>query len=533
MGWSRSIVLMAIVLLLVLGNQNAGIGSPILASLTSVQLQVYRLYFDDLADLRAALAPPGDLDVLGVDLQARFAALLIDEGNADQLRNRGYRLELDARKTGQNSLSWSTDYYTYDRMVADLTKLTADYPSITRLSDLGPTWKAVNGGTNRRLWAIEITRGANPKPQVLFDAEQHAREIVTPEIAMRLAKYLLDNYGRDAEATYLVDNRDIWIVPMVNPDGHALVEGGSSLKRKNDNTNLGNCGEPYWGVDLNRNFPYSWGSAGADSNPCGETFYGPSSGSEPETQAIMRLINANSFKFLMDYHSFGNLVLWPWGYQSGNAGLDLRLAPTGAKLAQLTGRSGSTPYTPEQGSQLYLTSGNLLDWAYANKNVLAFTTEIGSSNDWFDPPYGRVDTLWAENRPPALYLLNIADDPDRIYGPEATEARVSTASVGLTGTITLTATISDLGNGGQTIVGAELFVDSAGANGTGFAMIPVDGAFDSPAETVQATLPASSLELGRHTLLIRGRDVAGHWGSLAMVFVRVEGVSTLYFPWIG
>ncbi|MBI2864025.1 MAG: zinc carboxypeptidase [Chloroflexi bacterium] len=534
-GWIRrkfgtiAVLLLVPALFLLPGNQNGRASSPTLASSGPSQLSIFRLYFVDDADLRQALGPPNAFDVLGVDLNGRFAVLLITDDDAESLRAGSYRVELDERSAGQSLLSWSAEYYTYDRMLAELTQLTANYPSIARLYDLGPTWKTTKGEAGRRVWALRIRRGDNPKPQILFDADQHAREIVTPEIAMRLAKHLLENYGRDAEATYLVDNRDVWIVPMVNPDGHVLVEGGVSLKRKNDDTDNGGCGEPYWGVDINRNFPYRWSSPGADSYPCGETYYGPSAGSEPETQALMRLIDDNSFMFLMDYHSFGNLVLWPWGYTDSGTDLDPRLAATGAKLAQLTARSGGTSYSPIQGSQLYLTSGNLLDWAYASKSVLAYTTEIGSSGDWFDPPYARVDAFWAENKPPALYLLNIADDPDRVYGPETRDARAFAGSVAPTGTIAITATISDLGNGGQNIVAAELFVDTAGANG-GIAMTPVDGTFDSPSEVVQVTLSAAAIGVGRRTLLVRGQDAAGNWGSLSMTFVRVEGASAAFFP---
>ncbi|MCL5960155.1 MAG: M14 family metallopeptidase [Chloroflexi bacterium] len=490
---------------------------------------LFKLYYGSPAELRQALSLLASFDLLGIDTKGKFASVLISDGDADKLRQSGYRIEVDLQHSGVQISSWSAEYYTYNRLVSDLASLADRFPSLASVHDLGPAWQTTKGLADRRIWALHITTGGQGKPQMLFDANQHAREIATPEIAIRLAKHLLEDYGRDAEVTFLVNHRDIWIVPMVNPDGHFQVEQGSSMKRKNADTDTGSCYEPYWGVDLNRNFPYGWGLDGSSSFPCDEIYSGPSPGSEPETQALMNLISANSFTFLMDYHSFGNLILWPWGYTS-TPPTDSRLPATGNKLAQLTGRSGSSPYTPEQGSALYLTSGNILDWAFQTKGTLAFTTEMGSYEDWFDPPYYRVNAFWSENEPPAMYLLNIADNPNRIYGPEARGATATPSVTMLTNTITLTATISDSGNGGQAIAAAEYFVDMAGADGTGSPMSAADGAFDSLTETVQAAIPVSTIGIGPHIILVRGRDAAGNWGSLSMVFVNVNAPNRLYLP---
>jgi len=259
-------------------------------------------------------------------------------------------------------------------------------------------------------------------------------------------------------------------------------------------------------VDLNRNFPYQWGGAGSSPNPCYDTYRGSGPLSEPEDQALAQLIQEQQFVLTVGYHSYGQMILYPWGYTTAPPPDEALFAAIARKMASYNG------YTWGQGSTtLYPTNGDLDDWAYHEVGALSFTVEMGTS---FNPPYSAVEGLWQENRGPALYLLKIANDPAQVYGPEASDVALVTASPNLT----LTAVLSDVRSGGQDVVAAEFFVDVLGDPGTGYSLAPADGAFDSPQEQVMATLPWPGP--GRHSLYVRGQDAEEYWGPVSVAFWR-------------
>ena len=334
---------------------------------------------------------------------------------------------------------------------------------------------------------------------------------------------LADGYGVDPLITYLVNERETWIVPMVNPDGHIHAEADFLWRKNVDNTN-GLCYPDYWwatpGVDLNRNFDDHWGWGGGSSDACVETYWGPAGFSEPEDQAIRSLVESPghpSFTAVVSYHAYGDLVLHPWGYTATlptDGGLMQAMA---AKIASYNG------YTPGQASTgLYVTNGDTCDWTWGAHGIPCFTVEMG---DQFMPLYSAVAGLWDENRPGALYALNIADQNARAFGPEVTQVQAVTWTNGLT----VTAQVSDLGNGGQVITAAQLFVDTLGPNGSGQPMLPADGLWNSGTETVTLALPP--LPPGRHTLYVRGADAGGHWGSVGVAWPRE--LVRVYLPMVG
>ncbi|MGE5708315.1 MAG: M14 family metallopeptidase [Bacteroidota bacterium] len=300
-------------------------------------------------------------------------------------------------------------YHDYREMLEEMRNLAARYPSLARLVDLGDSWEKTQGKADRDIWALRIGKGApaelDQKPALLFMGEHHAREIASSEISLFLLKHLLENYGKDAEVTQAVDGRDIWIVPMVNPDGFELAMKGSDW-RKNTNISAGGTLSYGGGVDVNRNYGFSWDKAGGSTSPTHPTYRGTKPFSEPETQAIRDLVVRRKPIFLMSFHSYSNVILWPWGY-SNEPPKDKRLPAIGKKLASLAG------YAAEQSCDLYIHGGILNDWAYGELGLLPFTTEIGSEEDGFDPPYAKMDQYWKENKPGMMYLLKIADNPDQ------------------------------------------------------------------------------------------------------------------------
>jgi carboxypeptidase T len=398
------------------------------------------------------------------------------------------------------------------------------HPSIVKLFDIGDGWETLPDGGHRDLWAARVAgQPGQGKPAVLFMAAIHAREIATPEVALALLELLADGYGVDPLITYLVNERETWIVPMVNPDGHIRAEAGA-LWRKNLDNEYGACYPDYWwatpGVDLNRNFNDHWGWGGGSNYACDDTYWGPAAFSEPEDVAIKTLVEAPThaaFSAVISYHAYGDDVLYPWGYTGAAPADDGLMAAMSAKIASYNGY-----FAGQASTGLYVTNGDTCDWTWGAHGIPCFTVEMGAE---FMPPYSAVAGLWDENRPGALYALNIADQNARAFGPEVTQVQAITWTNG----ITVTALVSDLSNGGQVITAAQLFVDTLGANGSGQPMLPADGSWNSSTETVTLALPP--LPPGRHTLYVRGADAGGHWGSVGVAWsgelVRV------YLPIVG
>ena len=206
--------------------------------------------------------------------------------------------------------------YSYAEAVAEMNNLHAQYPSLVSVPEsLGAGWE------HRPVWAFKVSSSPtsdNGKPGVLYTGVHHAREPIGVTITLGFARYLCQNYSTDPGIKALVDNRQIWFVPIVNPDGYVYNQTYTdSLWRKNRRNN----GDGTYGVDLNRNYPYIWGydNIGSSSTPLSETYRGPSAGSEPEVQAVMALMMREGyFKTALNYHSYSNLWIYPWGYVNEN-----------------------------------------------------------------------------------------------------------------------------------------------------------------------------------------------------------------------
>jgi Zinc carboxypeptidase/FlgD Ig-like domain len=295
-------------------------------------------------------------------------------------------------------------FHTYSETVEALDSLATLYPSIMSAKfSIGTT------GELRNIWAVKISDNHEvdeDEAEVLFDGVTHAREIMTVEVVLAYIKYLLDGYGVDPIATFLVDNREFWFVPILNPDGFVYNEttnpNGGGFWRKNRRPNAGGC----FGVDNNRNYPYAWGGQGADTDPCSDVYRGPAPGSEPENQAIMNLINGRDFAVHQSYHSAAALILHSWGYDDQvQAPDDSLLTAHGLVMARDSGYLVGQP-----GPLLYNASGVAFDWSYGDttehSKIIAYTSEIGGSGFW--PAPSEVPGLQAENVWSNIYLSLIA-----------------------------------------------------------------------------------------------------------------------------
>ncbi|MBP2681808.1 MAG: putative carboxypeptidase, partial [Candidatus Krumholzibacteriota bacterium] len=249
-------------------------------------------------------------------------------------------------------------YHTYAEMRAALQTLDAAYPTLADFDSIGISTQG------RRMYALKISDNVTTdeeEPEVLYMGNHHAREIMTVDIPLRFAQYLLANYGTDPDVTAMVNEREIYFIPMVNPDGHVYVElnhSGSSdyWWRKNRRRNF----DGSYGVDLNRNYGYMWGYDNIGSSPTttAETYRGTGPFSEGETNTVRTFCQGREFVLGLSFHTYGEWFLWPWGYTSA-------LCPDNALFAALADSLAPPGYTAGPASQtLYVTNGDTDDWAY-------------------------------------------------------------------------------------------------------------------------------------------------------------------------
>jgi hypothetical protein len=296
-------------------------------------------------------------------------------------------------------------YHSYDELKAELQQLELLYPNIAKVYDIGDSWEKTQGMANRDIWAIKISDNVTleeDESEILFIGCHHAREWISVEVPFYLARYLVENYNTDPAIKSYVDNGEIWIVPMLNPDGHQFSVDVDRWWRKNRRNNGGGD----YGVDLNRNYSYMWGGPGSSGLPWSDTYRGPAPFSEPETQAIRNLALTHDFRAILTYHSYGQLILYPWGYTYDPAPDDATFHQMATDMADLIYPVHGKTYTPQQGSDLYITSGTTDDWAYGELGIFCFTIELRPIGyPYFILPESQIIPTWEENKPAALYLI--------------------------------------------------------------------------------------------------------------------------------
>lgn len=481
-----------------------------------------------------------------------------DQSTLDRLRAQGYHAEVDQAwmREADRPIAelFKQGYRTVEEIYADLSATAAKYPGLAEIVDAGDSWCKTQGGcqlpfgqaiAGYDIPAIHITNRAiaGPKPVAFWVAAHHARELHTAEIALRYIHWLLDNYGADADATWLVDYQDIWVIPMGNPDAHKLVEGPLPWQRKNLNVlnsaDWTTCGwyvnggsQP--GIDLNRNHDFHWRgpNGGWDFAPCYQTYPGAlenGPASEPEVQgytALARSLLADqrgpgdedaapitTTGVFVSLHSGAEMLLFPYDWR-------LEPAPNAADLQAVWGKVATwTPGWPacQTYSCLYPAAGTASDWAYGTLGVPAAVWEIGD----FMPPYDQVDGYyWPFLRPMMLYTTRIARAPYlEARGPDVNDARALPRLIPVGWPAMLVGTVDDRQNGNQPIAAAELYLDRPPWDGgTPIPMLPADGAFDSPTEEVYATPDLCSLSEQRHIVYMRGQDAGGDWGPVFAAF---------------
>lgn len=278
-------------------------------------------------------------------------------------------------------------YFTYSEMLQELDNMRSQYPNlISAKTNVG----AFLTSENRALQWVKITKNPesiNIRPQVLYTAIHHAREPISLSATLFYMWYLLENYATNDEVKSIVDNTELYFIPVVNPDGYIYNEttnpDGGGMWRKNRR----NFGDGTYGVDNNRNYDYwingdsnqsVWNTLGVSELTTGDTYPGTSAISEPENQAVKYFVDNHNFKVALNAHTFSNLFLYPFGYDLNTP------SPDDDYLNKISGILVSqNGFTNKIASALYAASGNSDDFMYGqtmnHNKIFAFTPEIGSS----------------------------------------------------------------------------------------------------------------------------------------------------------
>jgi carboxypeptidase T len=350
-----------------------------------------------------------------------------------QLRALGYRVSAAPVRVkprhgpdgGQRDVFPSADggYHDYAEMSTEVASIAAANPDTVSRFSIGRSFEG------RELWAVKISDNVatdEGEPEVLFTASQHAREHLTVEMALYLLNELTSKYGSDSRVKDIVDSREIYIVFNLNPDGseYDIADGSYRYWRKNRQPTSGST---QVGTDLNRNWAYNWGCCGGSSaDPESEIYRGTAAFSAPETAIVRDFVNsrvvggAQQIKAGIDFHTYGELVLWPFGhtYEDTATGMSRDEYDTFAALGR--SMASSNGFTPEQSSDLYITDGSIDDWLWGVHRIFGYTFELypRNSDPGFYPPDEVIAAETSRNREAALRLLEYADCPYRAIAKE-------------------------------------------------------------------------------------------------------------------
>ncbi len=460
--------------------------------------------------------------------------------------------QLAAQAEGQNAGIFSVPgyscYETVEESYAAAQSFATTHPTLASWLVVGRSWEKQAGLGGYDIRVLKLTNSAigGNKPKLFVNSAIHAREYTTAPVALEFARWLINGYGNNADATWILDHHEVHLLLQSNPDGRKKAEGGLSWRK---NTNTAYCGATsnYRGVDLNRNFTQSWNSTqgeGSSGNECNLTYRGPSAASEPETQAIESYVRslwpdrrgpnsgdaapANTSGIHIDLHSYSQLVLWPWGDTDTLAPNAAALQTLGRKLAYFNG------YTPQQSVGLYPTDGTSDAVSYGELGVAAFTIEMGTS--FFQSCSAYESDIKPKNLNALIYAAKVVRTPYITPGgPELSSVSLSHQAAGTgvqTGTVvTLATSANDTrfnnSNGteaSQNIAAVEYYIDTPPwvAGATAVPLLPSDGRFDTPIESAKAFINTGYLRVGKHLVYVRARDAGGTWGPISASFLVVN-----------
>lgn len=300
-------------------------------------------------------------------------------------------------------------FLTYQEFLDEIDAMAAQYPTLISARSPISTFQSHEG---RSIYWLRLSDNPNvdeddSEPEVLYTAVHHAREPNSLSETIFYMWYLLENYATDDEVQYLVDNTEMYFVPMINPDGYIYNQttdpNGGGMWRKNRKNN----GDGTYGVDLNRNYSYGWGTTGVSFNTNNDTYPGTGAFSEPETQAIKWFCENRNFKYAFNAHTYGNDILFPIGTTVAELAEDNDYFD--AFTHHMVIHNG---YTAMKSSSLYPASGDSDDYMYKEDTIIkpkifAMTPEVSNTSGGFWPASNEITGICQDMLFPNMILSHL------------------------------------------------------------------------------------------------------------------------------
>jgi len=350
------------------------------------------------------------LDVIGINRINGTTDVLIDEPGQLILNNSALKWTEIKTESDLRNERIDDSYLDYNEVTAALGTYQSSYPAIAQRMDLGTS------SEGRTIWGMKISDNVatdENEPEVLFVGLHQAREIMSTEIAMDMIDYLLTNYSGNPDVADWVQTWQIWIIPMLNPDGSAYCWSDDQYWTKNRR----DFGSGVYGVDIGHNYPFAWGSCfGSSSDPNSNSYRGPEAASEPEVQAVLNLAQEHHFLAVLSYHSFNEMVLIPYGCFGETPPDKSILQHFGNRFASEIQRDdGGFGYSVGTWWELlYSNDGNETDYFYAEHGSLSYAVEVNASS--YYPEYSLRDPTVQRNRAGWQEVLDLFNTGNVISG---------------------------------------------------------------------------------------------------------------------
>lgn len=353
---------------------------------------------------RVMLPPQKQKEFLQVLDEHQISFLLVNENVGKTLEKEFYT----NRRTRPITPKLGTDrFHSHDEINNYIDHLASEYPNRVFTKRVGLTYE------NRIMKTITITNGdgRRNKKIIFVDGGMHAREWISPAAVLYVIEQLVEKYEDNKE---LLEDYDWHILPVINADGYEFTRSSDRFWRKTRTPYQGLLNRTCHGADPNRNFGFHWNEAGASSQPCSETYAGPSAFSEPETGVLKDVLKSieDRCKFYLTLHSYGNYLLYPWGWTSD-------LPPTWQDLHEVAMagynailQATGTNYTVGSSTNvLYVAAGASDDYAFGFNNIpISITMELPPGGTGFDPPETSIDSMvketWIGIKAMALTVIN-------------------------------------------------------------------------------------------------------------------------------
>jgi len=368
-----------------------------------MEAKVYFKSADELFSKMGNLFSELDIVTAGEAEREYFIVIITNKDQIEKIKEKGFKAEITyydikekfKKMTGidPNNLELLRDFgffFTYWEMIDTIQRLANNFPNLVRIYDIGRSHQ------NRPLWCVKISDYPDSnenEPIVFFNAATHAREPMGVSILIYFMTYLLTNYdptNSENLITWLINNREIYFVPVMNPDGYVYnSDSGGATANWRKNRRI--IQSPYVGVDLNRNYGYKWAydNIGSSPNPSNEAYRGPERFSEPETRVVRDFMLSKKIRAQIDYHTYGRYNMYPWGY-------DTFTPPDVRTLKEVVDsfrfyNNYSASRTGQIAKVLYTANGSSVDWEYADTLwegirkfiTYAFTIEASINDFWY------------------------------------------------------------------------------------------------------------------------------------------------------